>query len=89
MNTQNDNTSPKGLPPRSGMRRLIHPMAYRHLRGVGVGHIAGGAVQAAAGLVCLSYGVYGWAAFFLVIAALNLAGGSWYLTIDRSASART
>jgi hypothetical protein len=27
--------------------------------------------------------------FFLVIAALNLADGSWYLTIDRSASART
>ena len=27
--------------------------------------------------------------FFLVIGALNLAGGSWYLTIARSASART
>jgi hypothetical protein len=89
MNTQNDNTAPKGLPPRFGMRRLINPLAYRHLRGFGVGHIAGGSVQAAAGLVCLSYGVYGWAAFFLAIAALNLAGGSWYLTIDRSASART
>jgi tetratricopeptide (TPR) repeat protein len=60
-----------------------------HLRGFGVGHIAGGCVQAAAGLACLSYSVYGWAAFFLVIAALNLAGGYWYLTIDRSASART
>ena len=89
MNTQNDNTAPKGLPPRSGMRRLINPVVYRHLRGFGVTHIAGSSVQAAAGLVCLSYGVYGWAAFFLVIAALNLAGGSWYLTIDRSASART
>ena len=89
MNTQNDNTAPKGLPPRSGMRRLINPVAYRHLRGFGVSHIAGGSVQAAEGLVCLSYGVYGWADFFLVIAALNLAGGSWYLTIDRSASART
>jgi hypothetical protein len=88
MNTQNDNAAPKGLPPRSGMRHLINPVAYRHLRGFGVGHIAGGSVQAAAGLVCLSYRVYGWAAFFLVIAALNLAGGDWYLTIDRSASAR-
>jgi hypothetical protein len=38
--------------------------------------------------VCLSYSVYGWAAFFLVIAALNLAAGYWYRTIDRSASAR-
>jgi len=33
--------------------------------------------------------VYGWAAFFLVLGALNLAGGCWYLTIGRSASART
>ena len=89
MNTHDDNTAPKGLPPRSGMRRLIRPVAYRHLRGFGVGHIAGGCVQAAAGLACLSYSVYGWAAFFLVIAALNLAGGYWYLTIDRSASVRT
>jgi len=62
---------------------------YRHLRGFGVTHTFGGSVQAAAGLVCLSYRVYGWAAFFLVIAALNLSGGYWYLTVDRSASART
>jgi len=71
------------------MQRLIAPYEYRHLRGFGVTRVAGGSVQAAAGLVCLSYGVYGWAAFFLVLAALNLAGGSWYLRIDRSASART
>jgi hypothetical protein len=89
MNTQNDNTAPKRLPPRSGMRRLIVPFEYRHLRGFGVTRIAGGSVQAAAGVICLAYGVYGWAAFFLVLAALNLAGGSWYLTIDRSAPART
>jgi hypothetical protein len=89
MNTQNDNTAPKGLPPRSGLRRLINPMAYRHLRSFGVAHVAGGGIQAAAGLICLSYHVYGWAAFFLFVAALNLASGSWYLTIDRSASART
>jgi hypothetical protein len=76
-------------PPRRGIYRLIAPWEYRHLRFFGAGRIAGGSVAAAAGVVCLSYGVYGWAAFFLVIAALNLAGGSWYLTIDRSASART
>ena len=51
--------------------------------------IFGGSVAAGAGIICLSYKVYGWAAFFLVIGALNLAGGSWYLTIDRSGSART
>ena len=95
MNAPNDNTAAKGLrgwwrsPPRTGMQRLIVPYEYRHLRVFGVGRIAGGSVAAAAGVMCLSYGVYGWAAFFLVLAALNLAGGSWYLTIDRSAPART
>ena len=95
MNAQNDNTAPKGLrgwwasPPRSGLRRMIAPWEYRHIRAFGVTRIAGGSVATAAGVVCLSYGVYGWAAFFLVLAALNLAGGYWYLTIVRSASART
>jgi len=89
MNTQDDNTAPKGLAARSGMRRLINPLVYRHLRGIGATHIAVGCVQTAAGLVCLAYSADGWAAFFLAIAALNLAGGYWYLTIDRSASART
>ncbi len=87
------NTS-KGLrgwwltPPRSGIYRVIAPWAYRHLRFAGVAAIAGGCVAAAAGFICLSYAVYGWAAFFLVIAALALAGGYWYLTIDRSGRAR-
>jgi len=94
MNASNDNTGGKGLwgwwlsPPRSGWQRLIAPWEYRHLRFFGVGRLAGGGVAGAAGLICLAYDVYGWAAFFLVIAALNLAGGYWFLTIDRSASAR-
>jgi hypothetical protein len=71
------------------MQRLIAPYEYRHLRLFGVGRIAGGIVAAAAGIICLSYGVYGWAAFFLAIGALNLAGGCWYVSINRSASART
>ena len=85
MNAQNDNTTP----PRTGMWRLIPSFEFRHLRGFGVTRIAGGSVQAAVGLVCLSYSVYGWAGFFLVLAALNLAGGYWYLAIGRSAPART
>jgi hypothetical protein len=94
MNAPNDNTAAKGLrgwwlsSPRSGMHRLINPWEYRHLRVSGVTRIAGGSVAAAAGVVCLSYGVCEWAAFFLVLGALNLAGGCWYLTIARSASAR-
>jgi hypothetical protein len=85
MTGQNDNATP----PRTGLRRLIPPWEYRHLRGFGLTRIAGALVQAVAGLICLSYGAYGWAAFFLVLAALNLAGGSWYLTVARSASAHT
>ena len=95
MNAPHDNTAAKRLrrwwltPPRPGLQRLINPIEYRHLRSFGVTRIAGGSVAAAAGVICLSYGVYGWAAFFLVIAALNLAAGYWFLTVARSASART
>jgi hypothetical protein len=95
MNASKGNNTAKGLrgwwqtPARTGLQRLINPWEYRHLLACGVARIAGGAVGAAAGLVCLFYGVYGWAAFFLVIGALNLAGGCWYVTIDRSAPART
>jgi hypothetical protein len=70
------------------MRRLIIPWEYRHLRAFGVMRIAGGSVATAAGIICLSYSAYSWAALFLVIAALNVAGGAWYLSIDRSESAR-
>ncbi len=93
MNAPNDNTAPKGLrewwltPPRTGLQRLIWPYEYRHLRFFGVARVGAGSVAAGAGVICLSYGVYSWAAFFLAIGALNVAGGSWYLTIDRSASA--
>ena len=95
MNAPNDDSAAKGLrgwwqtPPRSGMQRLINPWEYRHLLLFGGMRIAGGSVAAGAGVVCLSYGVYGWAAFFLVLAALNLAGGGWFVSIARSASART
>ena len=95
MNAPNDNNAAKRLrgwwqtPPRPGMQRLINPWEYRHLRAFGLTRIAGGGVAAAAGVVCISYDVNGWAAFFLVLGALNLAGGSWYITIARSAPART
>ncbi len=95
MNASSSNTVTDRLrawwasPPRSGMQRLIVPYEYRHLRFFGTARVAGGSVAATAGLICLSYGVGGWAAFFLAIAALNLAGGCWYLTVDRSAAART
>jgi hypothetical protein len=95
MNARNDYTARKGLrrwwltPPRPGLQRLIHPWEYRHLRFFGITRTAAGCAAAAAGFICLAYGVYLWAAFFLVVGALNLAGGYWYLTITRSAAART
>jgi hypothetical protein len=94
MNAPNGNTAAKRLrrwwltPPRPGLQRLINPIEYRHLRSFGVTRIAGGSAAAAAGVICLSYGVYGWAAFFLIIGALNLGGGYWYITVARSAPAR-
>jgi hypothetical protein len=93
MSAADDNTAAKGLrgwwqsPPRSGTRRLISPWEFRHLRLSGATRIIGGGVAATAGAVCLSYDADGWAAFFLVLAGLNVAGGCWYITIARSASA--
>ena len=43
-------------------------------------------VLAFGGVLLLSYGAYGWAALFLVLGALNLGGGIWYLTVARSES---
>jgi hypothetical protein len=90
MNESDDSTAAKGVrdwwlsAPRSGTHLLINPMEYRHLRAFGAMRVFGGSSAAGAGLICLSYDVDGWAAFFLTIGALNIAGGCWYLTIDRS-----
>ena len=95
MNAPNDNTAARGLrgwwasPPRTGMRRIINPIAYRHPRALSRMHLAGGSVAAAAGVICLAYSAYGWAAFFLILGAGNLAGGYWYVTIAREPNART
>jgi len=90
---RNDDTAWKRVrawwlsPARPGMQRLIHPWAYRHLRPFGVTQVAGGIVAAGIGGFILSYSAYGWAAFFLVVGALNLAGGYWFLTIARAPAA--
>lgn len=95
MDAPDDDTAARRLrswwlsPPRAGLQRLIIPWEYRHLRFFGAVRLAGGSVAAAAGAVCLWYGVDGWAAFFLVLAALEFVSGYWYLTIARSASAQT
>ena len=94
MNAPNHNTAAKRLrewwasPPRSGLQCLIIPSEYRHLRVFGVMRIAGGIVAAGIGPFILSYGAYGWAAFFLVVGAANLTVGYWEITIARAAAAR-
>ncbi len=99
MNASNDNTAPKGLrgwwtsPPRAGMRRIISPWEYRHLRASASVRIAGGIVLAGLGVVTLSFGgndwkTYGWTMAFLAAAAANLAFAYWELSIAGSAAAR-
>jgi hypothetical protein len=85
MSAQNGNTTP----PRTGMRRLILPIEYRHLSIWGRVRIGSGIFLIFCGLATLSVASYGWTAFFLVLAPLEIAAGYWYITIARSASPRT
>jgi hypothetical protein len=100
MNAPHDNPTPKGLrgvwasPPRSGMRRIIAPWEYRHLRGWASVRIACGIVLAGLGVVTLSFGgndakTYGWTMLWLALAAAQFSFAYWLLSIDRSLSART
>jgi hypothetical protein len=68
-------------------RILIRSWEYRHLRSWAGFRITAGITLLFCGILTLSYGAYGWAALFLVPAALNLAFGYWELTIARSAAA--
>jgi hypothetical protein len=100
MQTPADSTAPKGLrawwasPPRSGMRLIISPCEYRHLRGFARLRIASAMVLVGLGVVTLSFGgsdwkTYGWTLAFLAVAAANLAFAYWELSIARSAVTRT
>ena len=100
MHAPNNNIAPKGLrgqwisPPRSGMRLIIPPWEYRHLRAFAGVRIASGIVLAGLGVVTLSFGgndwkTYGWTMAFLAPGAANLAFAYWELSIARSAAART
>jgi hypothetical protein len=85
MNAPDDNTTPS----RTGMRRVFPSWEFRHLRVWAGARMAGGIVLVGLGALMLAYRSYGWAAFWLVLAALAFAGGYWELTIARSAPART
>jgi hypothetical protein len=100
MNAHNDNTAPKGLrgwwssPPRSGIRRIISPWEYRHLRGFAGLRIAAGSVLAGLGVITLAFGgndwkTYGWTLLWLALAAAQVSFAYWLLTIARSEPAGT
>ncbi len=100
MNAPNDNTATKGLrgwwasPPRSGMRRIIIPWEYRHLRACASVRIVAGIVLAGLGAFTLFGGSFaklavGWAAVFLAAAAADFAFAYWEISIARSAPAQT
>jgi len=80
---------------RSGWRRLIRPWEYRHRRAVGSARFAAGGFQLGIGVVLLGLGrradtdqdrrkCYGWAAWFLGMAALQFLGGCMDMAADRS-----
>ncbi len=79
----------RAVPLRTGMRRILPPWEFRHLRVWAGARIAGGSVLAVLGVVTLIGGSFApeaiaWAAAMLVLGALALAGGYWELTIARS-----
>ena len=79
-------------PPRTGLRRIISPWEYRHLR-IGAGlRIGGAVVLTGLGVVTLGFGgsdakTYAWSLVFLLPAAANLAFAIWELAIADSATA--
>jgi hypothetical protein len=96
MNAPDDNTAPGGLrgwwayPPRTGMRRIISPWEYRHLRGWARMRIGSAIVAAGLGAFILSETSGGWAffgVFLLAVSAANFGFASWELSIARSESA--
>jgi hypothetical protein len=79
-------------PPRSGLRLIISPWEYRHLRAWAGVRMASGIVLVGLGLVTLAFGgndgkTYGWSTAFLAAGAANLAFAYWELSIARSATA--
>jgi hypothetical protein len=100
MCASSNHDSPKGLrgwwtcPPRAGVRLLISPWEYRHLRAWARVRIAGGLVLTVLGIVTLAFGgndwkTYGWTMVFMAAAAADFAYAYWETRIARSEDSRT
>ena len=98
MDAPDDSTTP--WRPVAAMRRLIRPWEYRHRQAVAGVRFAAGGFNLGIGLVLVSLGrsagtdrdrrkCYGFAAWFLLSAALQFLGGYLDTTADRSAPPRT
>ena len=90
MNAQDDNTAPS----RTGMRRIIPRFEFRRLHTMARVRTAVGAGLVGVSFITLVGGSFtakaiAWAAFFLVLAALQFSVSYWYLAILRSAPPRT
>jgi hypothetical protein len=85
MNASNDNTTPS----RTGMRRVISPWAFDHLRLCAAIRFAVSAFLVAIAALLFTFGHGGWAALPLAGAGVHLAWGYWQLTIARSAAPQT
>jgi hypothetical protein len=90
MNAQDDNAAPS----RTGMRRTIPRFEFRRLRGMARVRIGAGFVCVGLSVTTLVGGSFTpkaivWAAFFLVLAAVQFSVGYWYLAIVRSAAPLT
>jgi hypothetical protein len=100
MQAPNDNSTAKGLrgwwasPPRAGLRRIISPWEYRHLRAFARVRIASAVLLSILGLTTLSLGgsdakTYWFALVFLAAGAVHVAHAYWDLRIARSAAPGT
>jgi hypothetical protein len=81
-------------PPRSGLRLVISPWEYRHLRASAGMRVAGATVLTGLAFATLTFGgkdwkTFGWTMAFLAPAAANLGFAAWELNIARSTAART
>lgn len=85
MNASNDNSTPS----RTGMRRVISPWAFDHLRLCAAIRFAVSAFLVTLAALLFAFGHGGWAMLPLAGAAVNLAWGYWEMTIARSAAPRT
>lgn len=95
MNSHDASSAARGVwgwwtsPPRSGLRLIICPWEYRHLRGWARVHLGSGVVLACLGVVTLAFGgsdwkTYRWTIGFLAAAGASLAFAYWELGIARS-----